>query len=84
MRWKKTNLLFSSHTRFPPRGIWVEFRPFLKKTKIPVVVQKLLNARAIARAEKDWKESDRLREEIKKIEFEVQDSADGGQTVTEI
>ena len=55
-----------------------------KKTKIPVVVQKLLNARAIARAEKDWKESDRLREEIKKIEFEVQDSADGGQTVVEL
>ncbi|MBI4993115.1 MAG: cysteine--tRNA ligase [Candidatus Magasanikbacteria bacterium] len=47
------------------------------KTAIPDEVQKLLAARATARAGKDWKESDRLREEIREIGFQVVDSADG-------
>jgi len=50
-----------------------------EKNKIPKEVQKLLNERKKARAEKNWKESDRLRDEIKKLGFSVQDqsSSDG-------
>lgn len=48
-----------------------------KKIKIPPEVQKLLKKRATARAEKNWKESDRLREEIKKLGFSVEDCAEG-------
>ena len=48
-----------------------------KETEIPPKVQKLFDARATARAEKDWKESDRLRGEIKKEGFEIEDTEDG-------
>lgn len=45
--------------------------------EIPSDIQKLLDARAAARAEKNWKESDRLRDGIREQGFEVEDSADG-------
>jgi len=47
------------------------------KTDVPTDVQGLLDARTKARAEKNWAESDRLRDEIKKAGFEVEDTAEG-------
>lgn len=41
---------------------------------IPADVQKLLDARALARKNKDFKESDRLRDEMKKLGYEVRDT----------
>lgn len=50
--------------------------------KVPSAVQKLLDARAIARAKKNWKESDRLRQEIRRMGFSVQDgSVSGGEVI---
>ncbi|MBI2436679.1 MAG: cysteine--tRNA ligase [Candidatus Magasanikbacteria bacterium] len=45
--------------------------------EIPVEIQTLLDERSQARAEKNWGESDRLRDEIKKLGFEVEDTGDG-------
>lgn len=52
-----------------------------KEVDIPVEVQELLDKRTKAREEKDWVESDRLRDEIKKHGFGVEDM-DEGQKVT--
>ncbi len=48
-----------------------------EKTEIPNEVQKLLDERAQAREAKDYKKSDDLRDEIKKLGFEVKDMSDG-------
>ncbi len=40
-------------------------------------VQALLDARATARAGKEWAESDRIRDELREMGWEVRDSADG-------
>lgn len=48
-----------------------------KKIKIPPEVHKLFDKRAIARAEKNWKESDRLRDEVKKLGWDIEDTKDG-------
>lgn len=48
-----------------------------EKIKIPKEVQKLVKKRKQARKEKNWTESDRLREQIKELGFEVEDVADG-------
>ena len=45
--------------------------------KIPHEVKKLVAEREKARAEKNWQESDRLRDEIKKLGFQVEDTANG-------
>lgn len=50
-----------------------------KPISIPATVTKLVKAREAARAAKDWKKSDELREEIKKSGFEVFDTPDGPQ-----
>ena len=47
------------------------------KTIVPDEVQKLLDAREEARKNKNWAESDRLREEIKKFGYEVEDTSEG-------
>lgn len=47
------------------------------KIEIPKEVQKLVDLREKARMEKDFKRSDELRNEIKKLGFEVLDSAEG-------
>ncbi|HLD28657.1 MAG TPA: cysteine--tRNA ligase [Patescibacteria group bacterium] len=50
----------------------------LKKVgKIPTEVNKLAKARKTARQDKNWQESDRLREEIKKLGFVVEDNEVG-------
>ena len=51
------------------------------KAEVPAEVQALLDARAAARAAKNWAESDRLRDEIAAAGWTVKDSKDG-QTVT--
>ncbi|MBX4209519.1 cysteine--tRNA ligase [Candidatus Parcubacteria bacterium] len=48
-----------------------------KEREIPVEVQKLADERARARAAKDWKRSDELRDEIAKLGFEVKDTPEG-------
>ena len=40
-------------------------------------VQSMLDARATARAEKNWGESDRIRDALRELGWEVRDSADG-------
>lgn len=49
----------------------------LKKDKIPKIVKKFVEAREIARQNKDWKESDKLRYEINKLGYEVKDTEYG-------
>lgn len=44
-----------------------------EEIKIPAEVQKLLDARQKAREEKNWPESDRIRNEIEKLGFVVED-----------
>ncbi len=51
------------------------------KVEVPAEVQALLDARAAARAAKNWAESDRLRDEIAAAGWAVKDSKDG-QSVT--
>ncbi|MFH0874071.1 MAG: hypothetical protein V1846_04525 [Candidatus Komeilibacteria bacterium] len=41
----------------------------------------MLNERTKAREEKNWKRSDRLREELSKLGIEVKDTGDGQQAV---
>ena len=52
-----------------------------EQAAVPAEVQALLDARAAARAAKNWAESDRLRDEIAAAGWLVKDSKDG-QTVT--
>ncbi|MBI2120940.1 MAG: cysteine--tRNA ligase [Parcubacteria group bacterium] len=51
--------------------------------EIPVAIQTLLEKRAKARAEKDWKKSDALRDEIADMEYKVTDT-DEGQKVSRV
>lgn len=48
-----------------------------KSVEIPTEVQQILDERATARAEKNWADSDRLRAEIEKLGFIVEDKPDG-------
>ncbi|MFH1253380.1 MAG: cysteine--tRNA ligase [Candidatus Uhrbacteria bacterium] len=48
-----------------------------KKVEIPAEVDALVSLRQIAREKKDWTESDRLRDEIAKLGFVVEDAKDG-------
>jgi cysteinyl-tRNA synthetase len=50
-------------------------------TEVPAHVQKLIDARDAARSEKNWIESDRLREEIASQGFVVKDTPGGTQVV---
>jgi len=53
--------------------------PKIKKVKlvIPKNVQKLVRRRDLARQQKNWAESDRLRKEIENLGFSVEDAKDG-------
>ncbi len=48
-----------------------------QKIEMPDEVKKLLDLRQQAREQKNWTEADRLREEIKKLGFTVEDAKDG-------
>ena len=48
-----------------------------KQIEVPIEVQKLLDQREEARNNKDFSESDRLRDEIKKLGFEIDDTPNG-------
>lgn len=52
-----------------------------KKLEIPDNVQKLVNQREQARKEGDFKKSDGLRHEIKKLGYEVQDTPNGPKVI---
>ncbi|MFA4872126.1 MAG: cysteine--tRNA ligase [Patescibacteria group bacterium] len=49
----------------------------VKKLEIPSEVKKLAEKRLEARKNKNWAESDRLREEIKNLGFEIEDEKEG-------
>ncbi len=46
-----------------------------KKIEITPEIEKLIQEREMARKNKDWKKSDELREQLKKLGYEVQDKA---------
>jgi cysteinyl-tRNA synthetase len=48
---------------------------------LPVAVRKLVEARRQARASKDWAASDRLRDEIQTLGYEVKDTREGMQVI---
>lgn len=48
-----------------------------KQIEVPEEVQKLVEQREVVRLEKNFQESDRLRDEIRKLDFEVKDTSDG-------
>ncbi len=48
-----------------------------KPVQIPEEVTELVSSRETARADKNWEESDRLRDEIEKLGFTVEDSSEG-------
>lgn len=50
------------------------------KTKIPENIQKILNERKATRENKDWKKSDKLRDKISALGYEVKDT-DKGQEI---
>lgn len=50
-----------------------------KKLEVPDKVQKLIQAREKAREEKDFKKSDELRKEIKKLGYDISDNSSGPQ-----
>ncbi len=52
-----------------------------KAEKPSAAAAKLLTQRLKARADKDWKESDRLRDELQKLGWGVLDGKDGGMTL---
>ena len=49
----------------------------ITKDKIPQNVTKLAKERLNARQDKDWKNSDKLRDEINKLGYDIEDSAEG-------
>ncbi len=53
----------------------VDFRPH--KAKIPTEIKKLVAEREKARAKKDWAKSDKIRDELKKKGWTVEDSSKG-------
>lgn len=52
-----------------------------EKIEIPDEVKKLLDEREKARKAKDWKKSDSIRDKIKKLGFQVNDTPEGQKTV---
>lgn len=48
-----------------------------KHSPLPREVEELLEERKLARERKDWAESDRLRDELKSLGFELKDTEDG-------
>jgi cysteinyl-tRNA synthetase len=51
-------------------------RPIFERT-LTVQMQKLLEQRALARAEKRWSDSDQLRGELEKLGLEIKDTPEG-------
>jgi cysteinyl-tRNA synthetase len=48
-----------------------------EKVKVPENVQMLVDEREISRRNKKWEDADRLREEIKKLGYQINDTKDG-------
>lgn len=48
-----------------------------KKIEITAEIQTILDSRTEARTNKEWKESDRLRDEIQKLGYKVEDTSEG-------
>ena len=61
-------------------GVIFEEKP---STEIPAEIQSLLDARIKARAEKRWADSDKLRDDLRALGWEIRDGKDG-QTVKKV
>ena len=48
-----------------------------ERITIPAEIKKLAKARQTARENKDWEKSDELREDIKKLGYNIEDTATG-------
>ena len=48
-----------------------------KMVDITETIEKLAKEREVARQKKDWKESDKLRDQINKLGFEIEDKKTG-------
>ena len=53
------------------------YKKYQTKVDVPEEVQKLVEKRTLARKEKNWAESDKLRDEIKNLGYSVKDTANG-------
>ena len=53
------------------------YKKYQTKVDVPEEVQKLIEKRTLARKEKNWAESDKLRDEIKNLGYSVKDTANG-------
>ena len=58
-------------------GLKIDEKVEEKVQEIPTEIAELLEERNVARANKDWAESDRLRDLIKEKGYIVKDSKDG-------
>ena len=58
-------------------GLRINEQPHSQEEQIPEEVQKLIEARNIARQEKNWAESDRLRDKIHELGYIVKDTKEG-------
>ncbi len=76
MKEKKINL--STLLQFDQvLGLKIQEELNKKEEVVPENILKLVEERKTARENKDWLESDRLRDEIKKLGFEVEDTKNG-------
>ena len=57
--------------------VFDKVQPQQKQTEVPDDVRKLVELRSEARKQKNWAESDRLRDEIAKLGYSVKDTANG-------
>lgn len=58
-------------------GYGIKLEANLSEKEIPTEIEKLLEERKIARAEKNWKRSDEIRDEIAKMGYKVIDGSKG-------
>lgn len=58
-------------------GIKIDYIPKKENEEIPQEILELLEERKIARQNKDWEKSDKLRDEIQEKGYEVKDTKDG-------
>ncbi len=56
----------------------------LKIEELPARIQELISARQRAREERNWQESDRLRDELKRLDYSIEDIKEEGKEVQRV
>ena len=59
------------------RGVLLKYRKNIEKEDIEKMMDKILEIRQNARSKKDWNTSDKIRNELEQIGFEIEDTNDG-------